>query len=1487
MKKAKTAAVLKRNLCNSDSPKTTDRELIDHTRTSVRSMKPNQSAHPRVFELSRIYELSIKSIQNPKSDAREHLKNELKMVKDNYHTREIIQESKINTFSYKKSRLVIGTESSDIKLYQILNDSITVGSEMIKGHKDSVQCLQLTKDARMMFSWSLDKTIILWELIQTEDGDQLKESFSIKQIIREHGETYYSKKMDLLWSDQKKLLLARVDHNVIIFELGAFNLLEVRQKFDIEAKIDRVFMSKDGECLVSNSFDEDLNKNIRKIWRYGEFGADVFSVDHAFEKVKRSFRLTSALFTGSKMSLVIIELHGLIKIFMMQKKSKKYKRTYEIMTDIDDIGPADMSNRGNYLIIGSREGSLLIYKHNKIGEYCCIDSSQTHEEAISCAKISDSLAYIITSSEDRTLKIRTIQSILEQTGAEKGQDGEDYNLECSYLESILEVKISRDARLMVVLAVLKKEDKMPKNSIKFFMKKKDRRFSLSTEFVSKTKLVAISDNSNYILTESNGVVVRYQYREFSKCGYVSELDEVKTGHDVITALEFFPNSENFMTGGKDGSIRIWIHDPDFKQANGSEKFTGHSEAILRLQATLDHQWLVSASDDNFVKIWKNSEFGDEIKYQEHSGENIKSKKKIKNFYYTAKEPKLLLVANCEGEIVVYRRSCRTSKYLVTQKIRKATSRAKKEFLMEVFDNERHMMTMGDKGTSLKIWHINENGLIYLYDVGRIYTFCIHAELSLAFIVQKHAKNKVNILRLRAKPRLPKENFEQFKLISNLFNGDAEDIIDKAKVDPIIKSYSKMLSPQGHHFYRGKGERGSVLGTVVPRGASQFPSVNRPNFMEPINGHVMLPPSRDEIGSERSEMELSDHLGRRPSIQMPGAFRRMTGNVIQMKNSSRNKAMRQNQYKAYYRLRDDRIIHSQLNPVLLGVLSKEPTILKKMLTKFGHKGFYYGKTLKAASNRDPFDVALTIDNLTILDTIAHHIKNTASAKTTEKRNSFLSYLSLRRFRLIMKCSSEHLKMTTMDQCFFQPETLDGTTLLEVYPIPVKHFTVFQSTSLLFDSELKNHIIDKANSQSKLYKNVPIRVKMFRFPFSESLFSRSANLLLQAGMSMSDTMLKSDYKYVIIYLWRENFYTILMMTALNILSYILFVLYIVWFSEKPLLGILSIMMSSFFLSYELVSIFKDVKKWASSFSNYLDICQYLNMPVLVALNLIGNLSMNQLSVNLWISITLLIAGFRTFAELRIFDSIRTLIAMINQTLIDMTSFMITLFFMTLIFCIVSINVSKTTDDPILRITDLFLTMDYYYNLANGNWEPDITKHFNMNQLIHFYISGIILAVMMMNLLIAVISLTFDRFYQIQELVDLRERSLLLHDHSEFFCTIKRIFGLNWLGDDKKESFNHCFLIKRIQNISDEVLNNVKEIARKVGDCENKIDDANAQFRDDIEEVKKSLDEKFGEMRRMMEKLLRQRRLDEGINVIGNALIEEEIESSEVREHASGED
>ena len=660
---------------------------------------------------------------------------------------------------------------------------------------------------------------------------------------------------------------------------------------------------------------------------------------------------------------------------------------------------------------------------------------------------------------------------------------------------------------------------------------------------------------------------------------------------------------------------------------------------------------------------------------------------------------------------------------------------------------------------LRLQMFNNNKYFFIYHKGHhLFNPNAHTELNLFSINQKHV-----------------QKVDTYGLVEHFWTSSEFGVITICeKEDPstikIVDLKKDFQIPQMQDVY----ERYTAVVQAIG-------SVNRTKNLFSLHKTV-LNYLTNETRTKILEQENKPEEGRSSSKKRQNQDALLKS--IKIKDITRQFAqITANEYRPWNRFRDEAKLDNQFNLLHYGVLLMNIDFIKYMLKNHGYRPLY------SPEGYDPFDWALVRNDIDVLNSFAEGLQDQRSMAY------LLSRMDLKMFVKIMNSESAMLKRVVMRSCFVEPTPLK-THVPNSFPFMKndESFLVFETLGMNFTWELR-HSVDKEYRSRKGYPQWPIRGLIFRFLFNSSLGSKSAKQLLEAYKGMPADLKTGDYHRVIQYLWRKNFHFICLYSFFVIFTTGLFHAYITWLPDSLVLAIIILFNCALLLFYEGVNLVADPRSYFSSHYNFLDLYIYLARPAIVVLNLLGMLyeDKNEL-IKAWVNGTLTIAGIRTMGELRVFSSTRVLMAMISQVVYDMVAFTVITIGIIIVFSLVSANIHKFEPDASIDTLKSFgLLMTHYYNVAAGNWEESI-ENLNYSEVINFYISGIALFVLMINLLIAVISLTFDQFLETKEFCDLEQLHEVMMDHSYFIAVGQKVGSLLFGARRRQEvRFHHCFMIR----------------------------------------------------------------------------------------------
>ena len=204
--------------------------------------------------------------------------------------------------------------------------------------------------------------------------------------------------------------------------------------------------------------------------------------------------------------------------------------------------------------------------------------------------------------------------------------------------------------------------------------------------------------------------------------------------------------------------------------------------------------------------------------------------------------------------------------------------------------------------------------------------------------------------------------------------------------------------------------------------------------------------------------------------------------------------------------------------------------------------------------------------------------------------------------------------------------------------------------------------------------------------------------------------------------------------------------------PFLIIIRILMFgsyTFIIFLELISFIHNRVQHLNSFYNIVDLLVLVGFIPIVVLVLLDSERQPDRLPNTAISIYLAFMSLRGMSQLRVIDSVRYLVAMIERVFFDMIPFIIVLFFTIGSLAVIETQISKVSGDYESGYGFFLKKLDQVYQTGFGNW--DGTDEFPFVNYSVYFFESFLFALVMFNLLIAIISKTFEVFEEEKVLKD----------------------------------------------------------------------------------------------------------------------------------------
>ena len=316
------------------------------------------------------------------------------------------------------------------------------------------------------------------------------------------------------------------------------------------------------------------------------------------------------------------------------------------------------------------------------------------------------------------------------------------------------------------------------------------------------------------------------------------------------------------------------------------------------------------------------------------------------------------------------------------------------------------------------------------------------------------------------------------------------------------------------------------------------------------------------------------------------------------------------------------------------------------------------------------------------------------------------------------------------------------------------------------------------------------------------------------------------------YRWLFYTY---SFLNLIGTILFFSIIVFQIRSILILIPFFIIYLGMALFEMIDIADKGLKYFKSVYNWFDFILYpVAMGLAAYVKAKGYSFLDNERENFMVVLVLYLALIRAVSMLRVLDSTRYLILMILRVYLDMTPFFVVLLFYILGNGSILILISITTGGNVFNWRELKRTSDVVYNWGYGNWD-DPNEMNDLTFLLYLH-TGLFIGLVMFNLLIAIISGTYEQFTEDRVMIDLEEILEMLDEMANFL----RVMSSLKAGKKSKGNkvYYHFLVPDQSEGELQEIQERVEEVGQKQEEMRESLETKLKENQKQIAEIKQML-------------------------------------------------
>lgn len=1164
--------------------------------------------------------------------------------------------------------------------------------------------------------------------------------------------------------------------------------------------------------------------------------------------------ITAVSVSADKNIIISASKDKSLRVWMISETEKDFILQQTLRDHDQQITSIKISHSSNILVSGSADNSLIIWSRaSDVSDLQSLKYAPSqnlkHNGMVNSVWISDSEKYILSGCSDRLIYkwkfyYEESQFIKEQTL--QGHRDEITSLCMAQRDSKI-ISGSKDCTIIVW--------EFAKNSYSHIIK-----IQLEGHLNAIT-CIRISSDEKLIISGSDDCTIR-TWRMTTENNY--HLHQVLGGHTKsINSVSLSSENRYFLTSGKDNTVKLWGDRSNEAKFNARQSLKGIKSRIGSIQISDSKKYIIAGTLDNLIKIWMRENgvyeplpdlkwhrtpvycaqisLNDSIIISTSRDETIAVWMSRRN--EPGGETNFLLMQVLEGHhnAVTSAALAPDNSFIVSgsmDKTIKIWTRGKDglynesrmqeanfhfDFVSHVtvaMDNRTIISTSFDK--TLKLWDysIAQNTLtqhrLELEHKEPLYSACISKDMN--YIVSCQQSGILSILK-----RMPSTS-SLFYIIFQTLRGQSNNISSVSITSD--NNYILTGSLLGDHlkiFKKSHDHYSEFL--VVRTNNAQFTTISQ-------DGELILHGSQSRKGN--AKLTVTSFEPER--LTFPEDYHILS--LVQSVFTKDSKKSKEATLDLIHYIEesypnsgiDDIFVHRSFNLLYFCIVLEYADCFKTSLTLFGYRKGYYVKGF------DPLEYCLKVDNPIFLDIFSDYFtKNKISFEITEEM--FLEGLG---------CSSDKFKIW-ISEVFFVKGRHFGIDLPEILRLrdvdDPYYFIEDQSFSKM--QEFKDKLMQ--NDEREKRNGSPLTKAEYMTSNFEVNLGITSDFVIELLKQLDDTtddVLLGNLSYLIKELWTRYKYLVMIYAVMHWMTTLIFFGLLLWDSNfLPMIIIGAIIIVVLFI-YEVVVMSVDVKKYLSSPYNWLDIatyiCVFLIIVILQPLDLIEN---NNKLHNLAITLVMLASAARSVTHLKVIDGIRYLIEMILKVFLDMRYFMLLLIVNILVFGGIFTYVDYTLNQDDVednRFKRLFFGIDRVYNIGYGAW--DNSNEFNGIQYFYFVIGTTFFPLIMFNLLIAIISATFEKVEENKELTDIKGIVDVLLDYSYFASAIKKwikkshgasnIFYLHLikeLKEDQKEKVEKTIkdLNKEVKQLHEEILQIKSKLIPKKSEKPTPIMDKNGNW------------------------------------------------------------